>query len=102
MAQFDVHKNVRGGAFPLLLDVQASLLSKLVTRVVVPMAAMKSYGPTPISRLNPVVKVHGARYVLVFQELAAIAEEELGERVGSLAAHRAEIVGALDLLFTGI
>jgi toxin CcdB len=102
MAQFDVYKNPRGGRFPLLLDAQAGLLSKLVTRVVVPMATVKQYGATPIGRLNPVFKVHGARYVLVFQELAAIDASELGEHVGTLAAHRAELVAALDLLFTGI
>lgn len=102
MAQFDVHKNGRGKTFPLLVDVQASLLSKLTTRVVVPMAQVKTYGATPISRLNPVLKISGARYVLVFQELAAIDVDELGDHVGSLSAHRAEIVAALDLLFTGI
>jgi toxin CcdB len=102
MAQFDVYKNVRGGRFPLLLDVQAELLSKLATRVVVPMAAVKQYGATPISRLNPIFKVHGLRYVLVFQELAAIDSKDLGEHVGNLGAHRVELVGALDLLLTGI
>jgi len=102
MAQFDVYRNVRAGAFPLLLDVQADLLSKLVTRVVVPMATVKAYGATPIGRLNPVVTILGLRYVLVFQELAAIDSSELGDRVGNLAVHRAELVGALDLLFTGL
>jgi toxin CcdB len=102
MTQFDVYKNVRGGRFPLLLDVQASILSRLVTRVVVPMAPMKTYGATPMSHLNPIVKVQGVRYVLAFQGLAAIGADELGEHVGSLVAHRAELEAALDLLFTGI
>ncbi|NUO49884.1 MAG: CcdB family protein [Polyangiaceae bacterium] len=102
MAQFDVYKNVRGGKFSLLLDVQTDLLARLATRVVVPMATVKQYGATPISRLNPIFKIQGARYVLVFQELAAIEANGLGEQVGTLAAHRAELVAALDLLLTGI
>jgi toxin CcdB len=101
MAQFDVHRNPRRGMFPLLLDVQAELLSSLATRVVVPMAAAKRWGAKPITRLNPRAKLDGVEYVLVFQELAAIPKTALGERCGSLAARRAELIDALDLLFTG-
>ena len=102
MGQFQVYKNGRNKTFPLVLDVQASVLSKLATRVVVPMAPIKTYGATPMSRLNPVVKVDRVRYVLVFQELSAVGSDELGDSVGSLSTHRTEIVAALDLLFTGI
>jgi toxin CcdB len=102
MPQFDVHRNPRGGAFPLLLDVQAEVLAPLATRVVVPMARAKSWGSSTITRLNPTARVGGVEYVLVFQELAAIAVSDLGVRVGSLAARRAELIAALDLLFTGI
>ncbi len=101
MAQFDVHRNPRGGTFPLLLDVQANVLSSLATRVVVPMARARPWGAA-ITRLNPTARVAGVEYVLVFQELAAIAASELGARVASLAARRAELVAALELLFTGI
>lgn len=75
MVQFDVHRNPKRGAFPLLLDVQADLLSSLATRVVVPMAKLDQRGPKPISQLNPVAVVDGVRYALVFQELAAIPKE---------------------------
>jgi hypothetical protein len=60
MAQFDVYKNPRGGAYPLLLDVQAELLARLATRVVVPMMTRKRYGAKPITRLNPIAHVRGA------------------------------------------
>lgn len=102
MVQFDVHRNPKRGAFPLLLDVQADLLSSLATRVVVPMAKLDRRGPKPISQLNPVAVVDGVRYALVFQELAAIPKSALGERVASLAARRVELIAALDLLFTGV
>lgn len=101
MPQFDLHKNPRGGAYPLLLDVQADVLERLATRVVVPLTTSKRYGGKPISRLNPTVVLGGIEYVLVFQELAAIPAASLGERVGSLAARRAELIAALDLVFTG-
>lgn len=102
MAQFDVHKNPRGGAYPLLLDVQADVLARLATRVVVPLMALKRYGSKPISRLNPTATIGRVDYVLVFQELAAIPAANLGEHVISLAHRRGELVAALDLVFTGI
>jgi toxin CcdB len=100
MPQFDVYRNPRGGAFPLVLDLQAELLATLATRVVVPLALRKRYGK-PITRLNPVVTIRGTEYVMVFQELAAIPISSLGEHVDSLAARRPELVAAIDLLFTG-
>lgn len=102
MAQFDLHRNPRGGAYPHLLDVQADLLAGLATRVVVPLITAKRHGARPITRLNPVVKLDGKDHVLLFQELASIPASALGERVGSLAARRADLVAAIDLLFTGI
>ena len=35
-------------------------------------------------------------------ELAGVERRILGEKVGNLANHRQAIIGALDLLFTGI
>ena len=101
MAQFDVYRNPRPGPFALLLDVQAGLLSSLATRVVVPMAKRKGHGAPAITQLNPTAKVAGVEYVLVFQELAAVPTTALGEPVGSLKSRRADLVRAIDLLFTG-
>lgn len=102
MAQFDIYRTPRPGPFTLLLDVQATLLSSLATRVVAPMAKRKSYGAPPITQLNPTVKIAGVEYVIVFQELAAVPAAELGEALGSLKARKDELVRALDLLFTGL
>ena len=102
MAQFDVYRNARRGPFPLLLDVQADLLDRIATRVVVPLMTTKRYGARPISRLNPTATIGGVEYVLVFQELAAIPAAVLRTRVDSLAPRRTELVAALDLLFAGI
>ncbi len=101
MAQFDVHTDRKGKLYPLLLDVQADLLSHLDTRVVVPLAPKRRYRATPMRRLNPVIVFRGTEYVVVVQELAAILAGELGAVQGSLAAHRSELIAALDLLLTG-
>ena len=101
MAQFDVFANRRSRDFPLLLDVQADLLSDLATRIVVPLMPRKRFGGKPITRLNPTAVLGGVEYVAVFQELAAIPRAALGSPVHSLKARRAEFVAALDLLFTG-
>ncbi len=101
MAQFDVHTDRKGKLYPFLLDVQADLLSHLDTRAVVPLALKRRYPATPMKRLNPVITFRGAEYVLVFQELAAISAAELGDVQGTLIAHRADLVAALDFLFTG-
>lgn len=102
MAQFDLHENPHSREFPLVLDVQSETLSRLATRVVVPMANAKHWGARPLTRLNPTAKHDGVEYVLVFQELAAVMSSALGPRVGSLAKRRGELVAALDLLFTGL
>jgi toxin CcdB len=100
MAQFDVLRNPRGGSYPLVVDVQADVLERLATRVVVPMTRARKE-IKPIRGLNPIANVQGVEYVLLFQELAAVARAELGPKVGTLAARRSELIAALDLLITG-
>jgi len=101
MAQFDLFRNPRGGSYPLVLDMQSEVLSRLATRVVVPLITVKRYGARPITRLNPTTTVRGTAYVLLFQELAAVPTPALGRYVSSLHARRTELIAALDLLFTG-
>lgn len=101
MSQFDVYKDKVGSRYPLLLDVQADLLGHLSTRVVVPLATKQRYPATPIRRLNPILLVRGVEYVAVFQELAAIAATELGSLVAACHDRRADLLAALDLVFTG-
>ena len=101
MAQFDVLRNPRGGAYPLVVDVQADLHGKLATRVVVPLTPRSRYAAQPITRLSPLVKVRGAEYVVMVPMIAAVPRAWLGEVVGTLASQRSALIGALDLLITG-
>jgi toxin CcdB len=102
MAQFDVFRNSRSRMYPLVMDVQAELLAQLATRVVVPLMPVGRSGAKPMTRLNPTARLRGKEYSLIFQEIAAIPKSELGAPVASLAARRAELIAAIDLLFTGI
>ena len=102
MAQFDLFRHARNTRYPFLLDVQADLLRDLATRVVAPLTAVKRLRGSPISRLNPIVEVEGAGYAVLFQEMAAVPVSALGASAGHLRARRAELIAALDLLFTGI
>lgn len=104
MAQFDVHRNPDTATrrrFPLLLDVQSDLLDTLATRVVVPLAAANG-NTIPIAGLMPVFEVGGHRVMMRTTEIAGVPRKAIGERVGTLAERRHEIVAALDVLISGI
>ena len=99
MARFDVYR--RRGAAGYLLDCQSDLLAGLNTRFVVPLLSVEE-APPPAARLNPVLTVEGVGQVMVTQFAAAVMKTELGERVASQAEHADRIVGALDVLITGV
>lgn len=100
MAQFDIHKWQGGGA-DYLLNLQDDMLGNLSTRVVAPLASPAAVGP-PMRTLNPRILVGGVEYILLTHLLAAVPTAALGEPVGSAKTQRDEIIGSIDLLFTGI
>lgn len=106
MPQFRVYRNrnpATKARFPLLLDVQSDLLEDLGTRVVIPMApAAGVVKRSAMQTLTPLCLVDGREYVLVTPQLAGIATKDLGPAVSDLAAERASILAAVDLLVTGI
>lgn len=97
MTQFAVYPNQDGG---YLLAVQANLLDHLNTRMVVPLIHVDK-APKPAGTLNPVFQINEASYVMVTQYMAAVPTTVLKETVGTLDAHRYEIVSAIDLLMQG-
>jgi len=101
MPQFDVFRNSSSAAYPLLVDLQADVHSKLATRIVVPLMTLTRFAGRPPTRLTPVMTVRGEAYVAMFPSLVAVPKTLLGEIVGSLAAQRATLITALDLLITG-
>lgn len=99
MAQFDVHWLTRGNE--LVVDCQSDLLDRLNTRFVVPLVGRRE-APAPAARLNPMFAIRGQDYVMVTQFAAAVDRRQLGEVVLSLRDHSFEIVGAIDVLISGV
>lgn len=99
MAQFDVH--VLNSGSRLVLDCQPDLLADLNTRLVVPLMP-RAHAPAAAQRLNPIFSVAGGEHVMVTQFAASVHRRELGEIVASLRERSFEIVGALDVLVSGV
>jgi toxin CcdB len=100
MAHLDVHQD-RDFAGGLLLDCQSDTLSYLNTRLIVPLRRPAD-APLPAHRLNPAFLIDETTYIMVTQFVAAMPARNLGRRIGDLADQRDAIIGALDVLITGI
>ena len=98
MAQFDVHRAPNG---TLLVDCQSDSLSHLNTRLVVPLLPAGAVPPAT-DRRHPVLEFGGNTFVLAVQMTASIPARDLTRPVGSLDEDRYTIVGAVDLLLTGV
>ena len=99
MSQFDVHR-LKSGA-TLVLDCQSELLGHLSTRLVVPLIP-REQGPPQVARLNPLLSLEGGEFIMATQLAAAVLTHDLGPVVASLRERSFEIVGALDVLFSGV
>lgn len=100
MARFDVHEY--GGAIPMVLDVQADLLSDLNTRMVVPLVPLKGAEREVLPRLKPVIAIGGHDYVMVTTDMAAVPLTALGKRVTNIEdPYRDTVTEAVDFLFQG-
>jgi toxin CcdB len=103
MAQFDVHRNPEQQRkdIPYVVDIQSDLLWNLPTRLVAPLILASRFGP-PVGRLHPRFVVEDSLVVMLTTEIGVLSPRSLREPIASLADHRHEIVGALDMLITGI
>jgi len=103
MAHLDVFRNpdnTTASVIPYVVDVQSELLADLPTRVVIPLAYPEAI-ETPILRLNPKVGVGDTALVALTQDMASVSNRLLRNPVANLSPQRAEILAALDFLFTG-
>ena len=104
MVAYSVHQNLNSrtrATVPFLVDVQSDVFSQLGTRLVVSLYRHEGAGGPTLTRLCPVLPFQGQPLVAVVPEVAGIPLRELGPVVGDLAAHRAELLAAMDLLLTG-
>lgn len=83
-----------------LLDVQASLIDQIPTRVVVPLKA-STQTPIAMRDLHPTLSVNGEQLVMWRHEIGSIHKRELRKPIASLTAEHDAITRALDILFTG-
>jgi len=98
MAQYDVYR-LADGRF--VLDMQASSLAALPTRMAAPLVPIDG-GPTPLDHLEPVFVVEGVACALHVGEMAAIPRSVLsGPSFTTLARDAYRITKAIDFLFTG-
>lgn len=103
MAQFDVHSNPNPGSRktrPYIVVLQSDYTAHTETVVVAPLAVKEAFGGGA-KRLHPVVSVAGRDLIVATHEVGAILRRNLGKFHGNVAGHRYEIVGAIDVLFTG-
>ncbi len=101
--QFDVCPNPdpeTRDAHPYLVVLQSDALKYIDTRVVAPLVGPKKI--QFLERLLPEVTLNGSRYVIAVPDLAAMPTAQLTSPVGNLEEYRDHIIGALDLVFTGI
>ena len=105
MAQFDVHRNKGAlqASIPFVVIVQSTLFDNYRRRMVVPLrrrAASPSQPPMASSRMNPIFRIEKIEVMLHPLDMASVAVEHLGERVGSLSEHGQAIADSLDELLT--
>jgi toxin CcdB len=98
MARFDVY-TFKGRA-PLVVDMQAELLARIGSRVIIPLLPSNSKTAS-LPRLMPTVILGGAEYQLVTTDLVAVPFDRLGALIGNLEDRRQIIVDAIDFLMQG-
>ena len=98
MAQFDVFRTAHG---ELLLDCQSEAFANLKTRLAAPLIPIDD-SPPRRARLNPVFEIDGHAYAMVTQFAAAVGTNALQAKVANLVEFRFDIVGAFDMLLTGV
>lgn len=86
---------------PFVVDIQSDQLDRMPTRIVVPLGRPDTF-LQPVRRLNPVLEVDGEPLILITELASSLPARVLVRKIASLAAHRNDIIAALDFLFTGI
>ncbi len=105
MAQFTLYKNedsASNDAYPYFIDVQNLLLSDLSSRLVIPLSPHGSLNNTDAKRLCPVIHLDEGDFVLLTHQMTAVPSSILKTEVTSLESFRYEILGAIDMLISGI
>ena len=101
--QFDVFINpsTRGAeGRPYVVVVQANILKASNQRLVVPLVV--EHEIKPMGRLNPGFEIEGRRVYLQPLEMVAFPAGSLRRHVANLEDFRYQIIGAIDIVLTGV
>jgi len=105
MSQYTLYKNENNDskkAYPYFVNVQSDLLDELNSRMVIPLSPLKTLKNTNAKKLCPIIDIEEDCFVLLTHQLTSVPKSILKKETASLEKYRNEILGAIDLLFTGI
>ena len=105
MKQFTLYKNENKNSsktYPYFIDVQNDLLDDLNSRVVIPLSAQETLNNLNAKKLCPEIEIDEGVFVLLTHQMTSVPCSALKSEVASLDHCRNEILGAIDLLLTGI
>lgn len=105
MSQFSLYKNEDESSnetYPYFIDVQSPLLSDLNSRLVIPLSSRGTLNNTDAKRLCPVIHIDEGNFVLLTHQMTSVSSSILKTEVTSLESFRYEILGAIDMLISGI
>jgi toxin CcdB len=80
--------------------MQANMLRASNQRLVMPLVVEQQI--KPMGRLNPAFEIEGRKVYLQPLEVAALPTRALSQHVATLEEFRYQIIGAIDLVFTGV
>ncbi len=101
--QFDVYKNSNSDTseeFPYLLDIQADVLSRLATRIIVPLTPSAKIKKI-ITVINPTIQIEDKSLVALFDELSSYPKSSLIDKVSNVSMDHDEIMKAIDFTIQG-
>lgn len=104
MKQFDLYVNTdidTKDTYPYFVDIQTNLLSDLGSRVVLPIAPVKSAKEYP-NNLCPKIQINNQHFALLTHQITTVPSSFLEYKEGSLQLSRDQIIASIDFLVTGI
>lgn len=105
MPQFSLYKNEDNSsneAYPYFIDIQSPLLCDLNSRLVIPLSPHGALNNTDVKKLCPVMQIDEGNFVLLTHQMTSVPRSILKTEVTSLESFRCEIIGAIDILISGI
>jgi hypothetical protein len=101
--RYDIVENLHPSsrkAYPYLIVLQHDRAETVLTVVTAPVAPWTKL--LSASRMHPEISIDNGRYVILIEQLAAVARRAVGRTIATAEAKDYEITRALDMLFTGI